>query len=64
MCAERRFLVRCFVAVLTVGLVVGVADLVLCRGVGGACQVQRVALRDALALATAGISGLLIRVPD
>lgn len=62
--SERQFLIRCFVGILSIGVVIGVADLSLCRITGGSCQVQRVTLRDALALASAGISGLLIRLPD
>lgn len=64
MCAIRRFLIHTFVGCLSVGVILGVADFILCRVTSGACQVQRVTVRDAVGVMSAGISGLLIRLPD
>lgn len=64
MCKERLFLLRCFVGILGVGLLVSVIDLTYCRWYGAPCQVQRASVRDAVMIATAGISGLLIKLPD
>lgn len=63
-CAIRLFLIRTFVGCLSVGVVIGVADFLLCRATSGACQVQRVTVRDAVGFMSAGVSGLLIRLPD
>jgi hypothetical protein len=64
MCPIRRFLIHTFVGCLSVGVILGVADFILCRVTSGACQVQRVTVRDAVGFMSAGISGLLIRLPD